>query len=65
MQYNSLLADQVYPLSSAVEIPVDLSTVEEPNGDIYLRYSEGKEAEFGLIGVICGECLVAPLMFPK
>ena len=40
------------PLSAATQVPADLSAVTEPNGDIYLRFSDGREAEFGVIGVI-------------
>lgn len=63
MQYNTLLADQMDALSRVIQVPANLSAVTEANGDIYLRYSNGKEAEFGVIGVVCGECLVAPPTF--
>lgn len=65
LRYNNMLADQTCLLSSATQIPANLAAVTEPNGDIYLRYADGEEAEFAVIGVICGECLVAPSTFSK
>ena len=60
-----LLGSHKNALSAAKEIPPDLSANVEANGDIYLRYSTGEEAEFSVIGVICGACLVAPAGFLK
>ena len=65
VRYNAILADQMDALSGVKQVPADLSAVTEPSGDIYLRYADGKEAEFGVVGVICGECVVAPSAFPK
>jgi len=64
-RYNTVLAGHMVPLSALKEIPPDLSAVVEANGDVYLRYSNGEEAEFAVIGVVCGACLVAPSTFPK
>ena len=58
-----LLTDQMDALSRAIQLPADLSAITEVNGDIYLRHGDGREAEFGVIGVVCGECLVAPPKF--
>ena len=52
-------------LSRAVQVPADLSAVVEANDDIYLRYADGREAEFGVIGVVCGESLAPPSGFAK
>jgi len=65
MWCNTVLAGQMDTLSAVKQVPADLSAVIEPNGDIYLRFTDGREAEFDVVGVICGECLVAPSKFPK
>lgn len=65
MRYNGIFAEQMNPLSAATQVPAGLSTSAEENSDIYLRYADGEEAEFTVIGVICGECLVAPPSFAK
>lgn len=64
-RYNTVLADHMVSLSALKEIPPDLSAVVEANGDVYLRYLNGEEAEFAVIGVVCGACLLAPSTFPK
>lgn len=65
VRYNALLTGEMDALSRATQVPADLSAVTEANGDIYLQYANGKEAEFGVIGVVCGECLVAPPAFSR
>jgi len=60
-----MLGGDVAVLSAAKTIPPNLSAVAEPNGDIYLRYSGGEEAEFAVIGVVCGESVVPPATFSR
>ena len=50
---HAVLADHMVSLSALKKIP-DLSAVVEVNRDVYLRYSNGEEAEFAVIGVVCG-----------
>lgn len=64
-RYNTIFGDEINALSTANPVPVDLSAVTETNGDIYLRFGNGDEVEFTVIGVICGECLVAPMGFAR
>jgi len=65
VRYNAIFADQANALSAAIQAPAELSASTEANGDIYLRGADGEEAEFTVIGILCGESLVAPPSFPK
>lgn len=48
------------PLADFKTLPEDLLAVPLPNGDIALRYPDGQEASFNVIGVIVGCTLDMP-----
>lgn len=57
--------DDLVPLADFKKLPEDLFAVPEPNGDIFLRYSSGEEAQFDVIGVVVGKCLEPPPGYSK
>lgn len=63
--YYSAYSQEIVPLCDFKSLPDDLSAVPQANGDIVLRYSNGQEATFDVIGVIIGSCLEAPTAFAK
>jgi len=60
-----MYSDNLVPLADFKALPEDLSSVPEPNGDVFLRYSSGAEAEFDVIGMVVAKCLEAPPRFSK
>ena len=58
-------SEDFVPLSNFKTLPKDLFAVPQPNGDIFLRYSNGQEAQFDVIGMVIGLCLEVPPGFPK
>jgi len=53
------------PLADFKALPENLYAIPQPNGDVFLRYSSGEEAEFDVIGIVVAKCLDAPPGFSK
>ena len=64
-QYYSIYSDELISLANFNPLPESLSAVPQPNGDIFLRYSNGEEAHFDVIGMVVGSCLEVPPGFSK
>lgn len=60
-----MYSEELCPLANFQTIPDNLIASPLPNGDIILRYTEGEEATFDIIGVVIGSCLEVPPGFSK
>lgn len=63
--YNSDYSSILCPLANFKVLPENLFAIPLPNGDISLRYSDGQEAFFDVVGVIVATNLVAPVGLAK
>lgn len=63
--YYSVYAEELNALHEFKSLPENLFAVPQGNGDIFLCYADGQEAEFDVIGMVIALCLEPPAGFPK